>query len=143
MKVSSSSTQSHTPSFIQLNVDDLKTKVFDPITDRIFERIDIAYEKHPVKYIFLCGRLSKSLYLQQRIQKKYKNLIVTSDEQAPAARGAVYHGLNEKLAIQRYAPISLSDKIEVGEDRSYYDFSYDVYTHVIGIGTEQRLKLVF
>jgi hypothetical protein len=122
-------------------MDELKHRVFDLITEKIFERIQVANEKHPAKHIFLCGRMSRSLYLQQRLQTKYKNIIVVSDEKSPAAHGAVYHGFSEKLSIQRFAPIAFSkEKITKTIDSSYYDFNHDQYTHVVGLGNIQILK---
>lgn len=138
LRVPSLLTASKSPCYIQLNLDELKSKVYDEVLDHICTQMsDVIMKNVSPRFIFLCGVMSRSMYLRQRLQVfKPKELVILSEEQLSAAQGAIYYGLNKELQTKRVAPMSMSIEppIRVVEKQSYYDFSYDKYTHVIGIG---------
>lgn len=63
-------------------------------------------------------------------------LNVLSLQKLTAAQGAIHYGLTRELKIKRTAPICLTKELPFRkvEDESYYDFTYSIYTHLVGIG---------
>lgn len=103
--------------------------------DKICTNVSRVCDEQKPKAFFLFGKLSNSEYLYERLSDILTDIIVIPEKDLSAAQGLVYHGLSEPLSIQRVTPIYNGvDKVMNNEDRSYYDFDYSHYTHVIGIG---------
>lgn len=136
-------TKSQNP-YLTLSTEDLKSKVYDPIINKICDQVQIAINKHKQqkpKKLFLFGKLSNSEYLYERLTKIKddsgitEDIILIQEKDLSAAQGTVYHGLTAPLSIERVTPIHDGiNEIVHKEDDSYYDFNYGQYTHVIGIG---------
>lgn len=118
-----------------LNTEDLKKNVYDKVIDKICTNVlEVCKEQEP-KAFFLFGKFSNSDYLYERLKTVVDEIIVIPEKDVSAAQGAVFHGLSEPLSIQRMTPIhEEKNQLKGAIDGSYYDFSYEQYTHVIGIG---------
>lgn len=115
--------------------DELKANVYDKVIDQICKNVEAVVNEEKPEAVFLFGKLSNSEYLYERLSDIWPDIIVIPEKDLSAAQGLVYHGLSEPLSIQRVTPIYNGvDKVVHNEDRSYYDFDYSQYTHVIGIG---------
>jgi hypothetical protein len=125
---------------LTLSTDELKLKVYDPIINKICDQIQAVIIKQKPKKLFLFGKLSNSEYLYERLDeindkcKIKEDIIIVQEKDLSAAQGTVYHGLTAPLSIERITPIHDGEPIVRKEDYSYYDFSYEHYSHVIGIG---------
>jgi hypothetical protein len=120
---------------LTLSTAELKAEVYDPVINEICSNVVSVMKKHQPKAFFLFGKLSNSDYLYERLSDIVEDIDVIPEEDLSAAQGTVYHGLGEPLSIQRVTPIHEQKETLVNkEDFTYYDFNYDYYTHVIGIG---------
>ncbi|KAG2203902.1 hypothetical protein INT47_007485 [Mucor saturninus] len=119
--------------YLTIITDDLKANVYDKVINEICSNVSNVCEKQKPKAFFLFGKLSNSEYLYEKLSDIVDDIIVIPEKDLSAAQGLVYHGRSEPLTIQRITPIYHGDAVVKDEDRSYYDFDYSHYTHVIGI----------
>ncbi|OLL25235.1 Heat shock protein 12A [Neolecta irregularis DAH-3] len=79
--------------------------VFDPVINKVIDLIEnqIAKSNRTIEIIFLVGGFGSNGYLRSRIQGMYPDISVQqpSDAWSAVVRGAVIHGLCEKIVTTR------------------------------------------
>lgn len=124
-------------SYLTINIHELKKSVYNLTIDPICERVRKVWEASNPKAFFLIGKLSDSRYLNERLGTIVGKITAIPEKNLAALHGAVDYGLKQPLSIQRVVLIDdETQKLTTGIDKSYYDFSYRQYTHVIGIGND-------
>ncbi|OLL26371.1 Heat shock protein 12B [Neolecta irregularis DAH-3] len=81
-------------------------QVFDPVINKIIQLIEeqVTNSKETIKTIFLVGGFGSNGYLRNRIQGRYPHISVQQpvDAWSAVVRGAVIHGLREKIVTARH-----------------------------------------
>ncbi|KAI7875531.1 uncharacterized protein EV154DRAFT_76114 [Mucor mucedo] len=113
---------------LEMRNDDMKTKVFDPVVERVLELFKTQFDQakkldKKIDVILMVGGFSQSLYLQQRIKDNFRNecyIFVPEESTLAMSHGAVMYGLNPKTIIKEFAgrsfALEVQDRFEANDD---------------------------
>lgn len=85
-----------------MSYEDMKTKVFDPVVNRIVDLFKAQFQQAikknvEINTILMVGGFSQSLYLQQRIKNEFRDsctIYIPEESTLAMSYGAVMYGLN-------------------------------------------------
>ncbi|KAI8996925.1 hypothetical protein BDB01DRAFT_830563 [Pilobolus umbonatus] len=124
--------------FIQLEMDKLKEKVYDPLLDKIIDTLLSIIQDMDIKTCFFTGKLSSLPYFKSKLEEKLKSvsMLIIPENENHAINGAMSWVANAPLATQRTAPyisdVGQGERSKKGTSE-FLDEGDSVYTHIIGI----------
>jgi hypothetical protein len=125
---------------INVSYRDIKTRVFDPVIDRIEGLIDRQLSKgDKIESIILVGGFSKSRYLQSRLKTRYQphvSLLIPANIDCVVSQGAVLYAIHPRMLgpfKRRFVRESFALEVQARFNESKKDLLDNKVTNADGI----------